>query len=142
MRYVPPRRFGLALLALLVVTQAACDSGDPNGGRVGISGHWAGTLTNLNDPSQVYAIDLTLVDTISNVTGSGFVDLPGERITFTGIGLFSGSLLNLTVTYNRPPPGSLSCNVSAARDAMTGTMSGPGLVNGNVDMMLSLQKMP
>ncbi|MDX1531459.1 MAG: hypothetical protein R3362_08025 [Rhodothermales bacterium] len=139
----------LALLTLPLLTLAACDSGDPEEERVGISGFWVGELVynppGEGEPDRTFPIQLTLRDDVNTVTGSGVVELPGERLDFTVTsGLFDSRLrtVSLALQFDRPPQGTLSGNVSPERDFIDGTFGGPGIANGEVELSLNLQRAP
>lgn len=141
------RAFGL--LALTLPFLAACDSADPEPDRVGISGRWAGDLTyvDFQDTTnvQVFPVDMTLTDVVSGVTGSGSVVLPDETLTFAVLsGLYDSRFRTVTLElrFDRPPQGTLSGIVSPERDRIDGTMGGPGLVNGEVELVLALERAP
>ena len=140
-------RFRLPFLRTLIVclpllALAACDSAEPDDERLGVTGRWAGTLVNTADTTQSYPLTLTLDDNISRVTGSGSIELPTETLAFTvTTGLFSFPQLSLELVFDRPPPGMISGTVSAERDFISGTLTGPGLANGEIELMLSLQRM-
>lgn len=131
-----------AALCLALLPLAACDSGDPEAERVGISGTWTGVLTDRSDPDQAYPVRMTLQDTISEVTGSGEIELPDETLAFTvTTGLFAFPELSLELLFDRPPPGMISGTVSQDLDFINATLTGPGEANGEIEFMLSMQRM-
>ncbi len=137
----PPRTrtCPLLLLLALAVLAAGCDSADSP--RVGITGRWAGTLTSTLDPTQQYAVEMELFDDGTLVVGSGTVGLPTETLAFSiPNGTFVPYTVSLELLFGRPPLGRLSGNVSTTLDRIEGTLSGPGLANGEVELMLSLRK--
>lgn len=127
-------------LCLTLLSLAACDSGDPEEERIGLTGQWSGVLTSRSDSTQAFPIVMTLNDDVSNVTGAGSIEVPGETIDFTVVGgLYSAPSLSLSLVYDRGP-GSISGNVSSERDFIDATLSGPGLANGEVEFALVLQR--
>lgn len=136
--------FRTLLLVLPLLALAACDSAEPDDDvRLGVTGRWAGTLVNTVDTTQAYPVTLALNDDINRVTGSGSIELPTETLDFTvTTGLFSFPQLSLELVFDRPPPGMISGTVSAERDFISGTLTGPGLANGEIELALSLQRMP
>lgn len=132
----------LAFLCLLLLPIAACDSGDADDERIGISGQWTGVLTDPNDPDQAYPVRMTLQDTINEVTGSGEIEVPDETLEFTvTTGLFSFPELSLTLRFDRPPLGMISGSVSRDLDFINATLTGPNEANGEIEFMLSMQRM-
>lgn len=144
-RFVPLRFLTLALAAALTLT--ACDSGDPEEQRVGISGSWAGDLISIDttgtQPDTLrLPIEMTLDDDRSRVVGSGSVQTPTETLLFdVTSGLFAPPNLTLALRFDRPPQGTISGNVSPERDAIDASVSGPGLVNGRTTFTLVMQRM-
>lgn len=132
----------IILLCLALLPIAACDSGDTDDERLGISGQWVGTLVNTADPTQQYPVTLTLIDTVSEVTGSGRIELPDETLAFdVTTGLFSFPDLSLTLRFDRPPQGMISGIVSEDLDVINATLTGPNEANGTIEFMLSMQRM-
>ena len=131
------RLFRIALFALPLLVLSACDSNGDEPTRIGLSGRWIGDLVNTQDMSQIFPVDMTLTDDTNNIVGTGTVVLPNETLAFSVTrGQFSGGFVNLELVFDRPPQGSLSGNVTGDDDTITGTMSGPNLVNGEVELML------
>lgn len=121
----------LALAALVVLP--ACDSGGPE--PIGITGRWEGTLTNRQDPSKVFDIELRLTDDGRVVVGSGDVDVPNDPIPFSIVeGSFVQGQVFLPLRFNRPPfQGTISGRLSQTDPAeITGTFDGPNLANGEM----------
>ncbi|MEL6703610.1 MAG: hypothetical protein AAFU38_11150 [Bacteroidota bacterium] len=131
--------FRLGLLLLPLVFLAACDSGGEDDPRVGVTGRWVGELTNLQDMSQVFPIEINVVDTRNNVTGTGVVQLPTEELSFDIIeGLFQTPFLSLTLRFDRAPfQGSLVGNTNSAVTEINGDFAGSGLANGPVMLTLN-----
>lgn len=143
----PPRHarlLRLPLVALLLLSFAACDSNEDEE-RLGISGRWSGDLVT-DDPDNPgtelrLPVTMTLEDNINRVIGFGSVQIPTETLEFTIAGLFAPPNLSLDLTFDRPPLGGVSGNVSPGRDFIDATMDGPGLVNGRVEFRLVMQRM-
>ncbi|MEL7361788.1 MAG: hypothetical protein AAFN13_06930 [Bacteroidota bacterium] len=130
----------LALLLLPVLVFSACDSGsDDDAPRVGVTGRWVGELTNERDMSQVFPVELNIVDNRNDIVGTGVVQLPTEALSFEVTdGLFATPKLRLGLLFDRAPfVGSLSGRVNTEITEITGTFSGSGLANGPVTMTLS-----
>lgn len=138
------RAGALAVALMLGLTASGCGSGavEPPT-RVGVSGHWVGELVSNASPSVSYPIELSLTDTRFEVTGSGRVEIrPDSTMEFAVVeGLFAFPTLSARLIYDRPPPGSLSLNVSSGQDFMRGSISGPGVINGIVEFRIELQRL-
>lgn len=141
--------FVFAAIGCCALLLAGCDSGGANkpAERIGVSGSWTGTLTydNTSDSlaAQTFAVEMTLNDVYRTVTGTGAITLPSERLAFTvQEGLYDERTRNvrLTLIFSRPPQGVLSGNVSVGRDAIIGTISGPGLANGRATFALNVRR--
>ncbi len=127
----------IAALCLALLTLAACDSGDPEEPPIGLTGRWVGALQNLDEPSQPFPLTVTLNDNGFSVTGTGRIKFPPDSaLTFVVEGVFADPKVSLSAVYPVPPPGLLSGRLTAGRDSIKGTITGPGQVNAQVALGL------
>lgn len=126
-----PARLALLLAALVVLP--ACGLGGPD--PIGVTGTWEGEVY---DPDVVdaprYPIELRLRDTGLRITGTGVVDLPGERFAFAVTdGSFLEGRLTLQLQFNAAPfVGSIAgALVNTDPGRIQGTLSARGSATGD-----------
>ena len=115
----------LPLVAAVLVALPACSLGSDD--AVGITGTWEGTVTPNGASQTSFPIRLLLTDTGANVTGTGSVELPGERFEFRiSDGAFIGTVVNLDLRFDMPPfIGGLDGTLTGTSPGqITGTFSG------------------
>lgn len=122
-------------LLLLALGVAACDSSpnEPPPPIPSIDGSWAGFLVSAGD---TLAVTMTLVEEGGFVNGAGTAERPADVLGFDVEGIYAHPNLSLSLIFDRPPLGSLSGVVSAGRDRITGTLSGPNIA-GPVELDLA-----
>ncbi len=131
------------VVSLTLLTLAACDSGGPEEPPIGITGRWTGGLISVDttggrQDTLRLPITVLLDDTGFNVTGAGSIHFPSDSVlTFVVVGgLFGDPKVSLSVQYPVPPPGGLSGRLTAGRDSIIGTLTGPGRVNARLNLGL------
>lgn len=124
-------------LLLVAIVLGACNSlgDDP----IGITGTWEGVVYDPSAPSTQYPAELRLRDNGQVVTGSGFVEIPGERFEFSVIaGQFVDGNVMLDFQYNEPPfKGGIDGRLTETSPGrIEGTFQGRAQANGRVDLEL------
>ena len=129
----------LSLLAVAVVSLAACDSG---GDAVGITGTWEGEVFAATAGAPRYPVTVRFQDTGLTVTGTGVVELPGSDVfDFTVVGgTFRDGAVSLDIRFDRTPfTGSIIGRLTETSPGrIVGTFQGGGLVgDSRIDIRLT-----
>lgn len=139
--------FLLPLAFLFFLT--ACDSSGSNEPMVrenSIDGNWVGEVTSqdLNGMPLSFAVDMTIAEDRSNVTGSGTVTGPDGAKAFTlveGSSSYLHPIINFDLLFDGPPLGELNGAITEDLKQIRGTMSGPGFA-GIAELEIVLSKRP
>lgn len=128
-------RWRLAAVVVLPIFLMACGD-DPvgPGEEDTIIGSWEGTVSSAGE--EVPVSIAFRYNAANRLVGEGEVEVGGVVSAFEIVdGDYFHPLVTATLIFDRPPPGQLSGNVSAARDVITGTLNGPGF-GGEVELRL------
>ena len=91
-----------ALLAAVLLALPSCSLGGSD--AIGITGIWEGEVFSAEPGATRYPVELRLTDTGQFVSGTGSVELPGERFEFSiSKGSFVGGVVNLDTRFDEPP---------------------------------------
>ena len=141
-----PLLFGLFVTGLVV----GCDSSDPEEPIMddSINGAWQGELfsRNVMGVQDTFRIEMTLTESMTNVTGNGTVTAPPGRtppsidFILEESSSYLHPLLALDLIYGGSFPGDLNGNVSNDRREIRGTIAGPGF-SGLAELQFVLTRM-